>query len=44
MKIKRVDTEKHLIDYVLVIDGVSQESKRAPRQRRRSNHHKKPKK
>ena len=28
IKIKTVDTERKLIDYVLVIDGVSQESKR----------------
>lgn len=42
IKIKRVDLEKRLIDYVLVVDGVSQAAPpRKPRDRRRSFHHKK---
>ena len=43
LKIKRVDIQKRLIDYVLVVDGKSQASPpRKPREERRRHHGKKP--
>jgi len=40
IKIKRVDVEKRLIDYVLVVNGVSQAAPTRPRHHRRRNHNK----